>query len=83
MAIRNVYRKKALVEAYQVGVDEIPDYVNKYVDINKQIVHTLEGDLQFNDGDYLVCNCKGDDHVWVVRKDIFEQTYSLLNSSNV
>ena len=36
-------------------------------------INTLEGNMQFSDGDYLIKNETGE--CYVCRKDIFEQTY--------
>lgn len=75
---QRIYRKKALVEAYQYGVEEVPDYILEQCDLDKKVVHTLEGDMKFENGDYLLINCRGDQHAWCVQKEIFEKTYSEL-----
>jgi hypothetical protein len=59
MSIFKTYRKTATVRALQ------PDHPG--------VIHTLEGDMKYEAGDYIVY---GDhDDCWPVRRDIFEATY--------
>jgi hypothetical protein len=54
------YRKKpVVVEAYQTD--------------KEIVIHTLEGDMKANRGDYIIKEVKGE--FYPCRQDIFEQTY--------
>lgn len=57
------YRKKpVIIEAYQT--DE------------EQVIHTLEGDMKADAGDYIITGVKGEQYP--CKPDIFEQTYELV-----
>ena len=54
------YRKKPVViEAYQTD--------------KEQIIHTLEGDMKADVGDYIITGVKGEQYP--CKPDVFEQTY--------
>lgn len=40
------------------------------------VIRTLEGDMKADPGDYLVYG--GHDDIWAIKKDIFDQTYEVL-----
>ena len=57
------YRKKpVIIEAYQTD--------------KEQIIHTLEGDMKADIGDYIITGVKGEQYP--CKPDIFEQTYELV-----
>lgn len=56
----HVFQKKALVRARQIHTPFA--------------VHTLEGTMRANAGDYLVSDFEMT-HAWPVRRDVFESTY--------
>lgn len=58
------YRKKpVIVEAYQTDIEII--------------IHTLEGDLKANIGDYIITGIRGEKYP--CKPDIFEKTYELVD----
>lgn len=60
------YRKKPIiVEAYQTDVEVI--------------IHTLEGDLKANKGDYIITGADGEKYP--CKPDIFAKTYELVEES--
>lgn len=61
------YRKIAAVHALQ--------------SIEPGIIETLEGNMEFHSGDYLVTD-DPPTHIWPVRQDIFEATYEELERSD-
>lgn len=59
------YRKKPVViEAYQTD--------------KEQIIHTLEGDMKADNGDYIITGVQGEQYP--CKPDIFEQTYELVEN---
>ncbi|MBZ5995371.1 hypothetical protein KII97_02465 [Leuconostoc gelidum subsp. gasicomitatum] len=83
------YRKKpVVVEAWQAYDDfdlddKLPVWVNNafidriigetYQSIYKYYVNTLEGNMYFKNGDYLIKGVRGE--LYAVKADIFEETY--------
>lgn len=79
------YVKKAIsVEAFQYKVDDEPDWFNPiYVKLETNpetsekefhaAIHTLEGDMWFWEGDFIVKGPFND--IYPCRKDIFLSTY--------
>ena len=62
-----LYRKKpVVVEAYQTH--------------KEMIIHTLEGDMKANVGDYIITGVKGEKYP--CKPDIFEQTYEEVKDGN-
>lgn len=58
------YRKKPVViSAYQTDVETV--------------IHTLEGDMKANVGDWIIEGVKGE--MYPCKPDIFEATYELVN----
>lgn len=53
------YRKKTVVEAYQTD--------------KEQIIHTLEGDMKADVGDYIITGVDGEQYP--CKPNIFEKTY--------
>ena len=78
----NVCQATSNVEAFQFGYDEEPswfrpavvemDYDNGISRL-KGCVSTLEGDMWFWEGDYVIRGVKGE--LYPCRRDIFEETY--------
>lgn len=79
--IKKYVKKPIPIEAMQwTGMNraEIANFTHDarftYNDMDIELyIHTLEGDMHANVGDYIVKGIKGE--VWVVRKDIFLETY--------
>ncbi len=60
--VRKYKKKPVIIEAYQT---------------NQEItIHTLEGDLKADIGDYIITGVKGEQYP--CKPDIFEQTYELV-----
>lgn len=90
------YIKKPIeVEALQIhgNIEEIKEFIGENGDayINDAAwkagadrprtvvtIHTLEGDMKATDGDYIIKGVKGE--FYPCRKDIFEETYELVES---
>lgn len=80
------YRKKPVViEAFKLGVDNMPDWFMDRVTINEVVlhndfvdgtsadIHTLEGWHHASNGDYIIRGVKGE--LYPCKPDIFEMTY--------
>lgn len=77
------YRKKpVMVEAFQLGVDEMPSWFVDAEKVNKVILHggrthadikTLEGWHHANYGDFIIRGVKGE--IYPCKPDIFHLTY--------
>ena len=92
------YRKRpVVVEALQIhgNVSEIKEFIGENGDahINDYAwkaglgqpctvvtIHTLEGDMKAIDGDYIIKGVKGE--FYPCRKDIFEETYELVEGED-
>ena len=83
------YRKKPVViEAFQLGVDYIPDWFMDAVTMNAIIlrgdykgetscdIETLEGWHHANYGDYIIRGVKGE--IYPCKPDIFKMTYEVV-----
>ena len=83
------YRKKPIViEAFQLGVDYIPDWFMDCVTKNAIIlrgdykgetsedIETLEGWHHANYGDYIIRGVKGE--IYPCKPDIFKMTYEVV-----
>lgn len=79
---RMFVKRPVIVEAFQFGYDEEPswfkptaveiDYDNGILRL-KGCISTLEGDMWFWEGDYVIRGVKGE--LYPCRRDIFEETY--------
>jgi hypothetical protein len=85
------FRKKPIVvdaiqfKAY-MEIDEICSFVTCDCSFNAEgenaismEINTLEGDMQVNDGDWIVKGSFGE--FWPVKKEIFEATYEKVDSN--
>ena len=80
-----LYRKKPVViEAFKLGVDNMPDWFMDKVTANdiylfncvgrtSAQIHTLEGWHEAGHGDYIIKGVKGE--LYPCKPDIFEMTY--------
>ena len=85
---RMFIKRPVIVEAFQFGYEEEPswfrpaviemDYDNG-VSRLKGCISTLEGDMWFWEGDYVIRGVKGE--CYPCRRDIFEETYNEIDSS--
>ena len=71
--MKHLYRKKAIIQAepYEKGLED--GFVETCESGVRPYISTLEGDLIFNDDDYIITGVKGERYA--CRKDIFEETY--------
>ena len=86
--IRKFSKRSAIVEAFQFGYEEEPswfrptvvemDYDNGISRL-KGCISTLEGDLWFWEGDYVIKGVEG--KMYPCRRDIFEEIYCQIDSS--
>lgn len=75
------YRKKPIViEAFKFRIDNCPDWFMDKVSTNEIIttenecnIHTLEGRMFCNKGDYVIKGIKGE--VYPCKSEIFEASY--------
>jgi hypothetical protein len=77
------YRKKVLIDAFQLGDKNEPDWFGEAVltgvvlvdedDCRTYYIHTLEGTKTCSKGYWIARGVKGE--LWPIRKDIFEETY--------
>lgn len=86
-------KKPVVIEAFQVGVDRLwPDWFHDAVSANKIVtyglgkygkgrkwceVHTLEGVMIAQDGDFIIQGVKGE--IYPCKPDIFAATYGPVN----
>ena len=85
---RMFVKRPVIVEAFQFGHEEEPswfrpavvemDYDNGISRL-KGCISTLEGDMWFWEGDYVIRGVKGE--CYPCRRDIFEETYNEIDSS--
>ena len=78
MSKRKFVKKPIVIEAFQFGVDDIPDWFKaKYITFDNgdltACIGTLEGDMLFHNGDYVIKGVEGE--LYPCRKRIFEKTY--------
>lgn len=76
MSKRKFVKKPIVVEAFQFCVDDIPDWFKaKYITFDNgdftACIETLEGDMLFHGGDYVIKGVEGE--LYPCRKDIFEK----------
>ena len=86
--VRMFVKRPVIVEAFQFGYEEEPswfrptvvemDYDNGISRL-KGCISTLEGDMWFWEGDYVIRGVKGE--LYPCRRDIFEETYDEVISS--
>jgi hypothetical protein len=83
------YRKKLAVEAFKLGVDQIPDWFLKAIVANKVTLHTADGfwkmqpdfaniatiggSSRAESGDWIIQGVM--DEIYPCRADVFEATY--------
>lgn len=75
---RMFVKRPIIIEAFQFGVDTVPNWFKaKYITIENgeatACIETLEGDMLFHNGDYVIKGVEGE--LYPCRKDIFEKTY--------
>lgn len=60
-------------------IDELRIKTDRKISITNVglVINTLEGDMKANVGDYIIKGIKGE--LYPCRKDIFEETYDLIN----
>jgi hypothetical protein len=81
------FRKRPVViEAFRYWIDNRPDWFCDKVSTNEIIayethcdIHTLEGWMRGNAGDYIIQGVKGE--VYPCKSEIFEETYEPVNGS--
>lgn len=86
------YRKlPVVIEAFRLGIDNMPDWFMDAVTANKVILHrnihtpikteadieTLEGVHHASGGDYIIKGVKGE--IYPCKPDIFEMTYERMD----
>ena len=87
---RMFIKRPVIVEAFHFGYEEEPSwFAAKHVVITdnprtgkrelKGCIETLEGDMWFWEGDYVIRGVKGE--LYPCRRDVFEETYSEIDSS--
>lgn len=88
--VRRFVKRPIIVEAFQFGYEKEPNwFAAKHIVITdnpitgerelKGCIGTLEGDMWFWEGDYVIRGVKGE--LYPCRRDIFEETYSEIDSS--
>lgn len=79
---RKFIKRPIIIEAFQFGYDDEPNWfkpITIEIDYDNGIsrlkgrISTLEGNMCFWEGDYVIRGIKGE--VYVCRRDIFEETY--------
>ena len=79
---RMFVKRPVIVEAFQFGYEEEPSWFrpalvemdyDSGVSRLKGCISTLEGDMWFWEGDYVIRGVKGE--LYPCRRDIFEETY--------
>ena len=65
--------KEFIGEACEIEYCDTAYEVNKFRPILFVTIHTLEGDMEAHEGDYIIKGVKGE--FYPCRKDIFEETY--------
>lgn len=79
---RKFVKKPIVIEAFQFGYDENPDWfhpkniVIEYQENKSRLkgcIETLEGNMWFWEGDYVIKGVKNEQYP--CRRDIFEETY--------
>lgn len=83
MAVRE-YKKTATIKAEQFdgSFEMMEKYLIQYAPFLSEIappsysIRTLEGDMKFGVGDYIATGVDGE--YWVIKKEIFEKTYVLV-----
>ena len=86
----STFRKKPIeIQAFQIGVDYIPDWAMNKIAENIIVLHknekeqtyadvvTLEGTMRADYGDYIIKGVK--DEVYPCKEDIFKKTYDIVD----
>jgi len=84
-----LYRKKPVViEAFRLGMDNIPDWFMDRVTTNEIIlrgergdlqhadINTLEGTMRADKGDFCIQGVKGE--IYPIKEEIFRETYEAI-----
>jgi len=83
------YRKKpVVVEAFRLGVDERPEWIDDAITVgnvrvineNNMAITTLKGVMIADKGDWIIKEIKGE--LYPCKPDIFEQTYEKVKEQN-
>ena len=77
MAIRKFVKKPIEVEAFQFGVDKTPEWALKKIiryDYSRACIETLEGDMWFYVGDYVIKGVEGE--CYPCKQSVFENSYT-------
>lgn len=91
--MKKYIKKPVVIKAVQfdgLNPTEIKDFVGENCEVEiydnevtppiaRIIIHTLEGDMEVSNGDYVIKGIKGE--FYPCKPDIFEQTYSALEPS--
>ncbi|CAB4151167.1 hypothetical protein UFOVP685_19 [uncultured Caudovirales phage] len=71
-------KKPIVIEAFRYGFDKKPSWFFDNTNIPTPYapitIHTLEGDMTANPGDYIIKGIQGE--IYPCKADIFEATYS-------
>lgn len=81
-------KKPIVIEAHRIGDDGWPDNIWQGVMDNRIIlkpeghveIHTLEGVMRGNKGDWIIRGVKGE--FYPCKSDVFEQTYERIEEKN-
>ena len=73
---RMFIKRPVIVEAFQFGIDTVPEWFKaKYITVENgetiACIETLEGDMLFHNGDYVIKGVEGE--LYPCRKNIFEK----------
>lgn len=76
--IRKFIKRPIVVEAFQFGIDPVPDWFFKEVieispDARSACIRTLEGDMWFKHGDYVIKGIHNE--CYPCAKSVFEDSY--------
>jgi hypothetical protein len=75
-------KKPVVVEAFQFGVDDAPEWFTKEYGLqvvfhggfpNKCIIRTLEGVMEVLEGNFIIKGIQGE--IYPCKEDIFKETY--------
>ena len=87
-----MYRKKPVeVEAFRMGIDEIPDWfmdkvTSNTIKLSRNVnetycyIKTLEGTMKADYGDYIIQGINGE--IYPCKPDIFEKTYERVEEND-
>lgn len=84
---RRFIKKPIEIEAFCFGVDIFPDWFIENENYTPSpcgegvYIHTLEGDMKANDGDFIIKGVQGE--IYPYKSDIFWQSYEEVHSNYV